>query len=818
MRSEPPPNSALSSWLISFHGYNPDDESRREVIFALGNGMFVTRAASADSGTHEAHYPGTYRAGCYNRAVSHIAGEKEENESLVRLPNWLPLTFRIENGPWFQLDNVELVDYRHTLDLRAGTTQREFTFTDNSDRRTWVRESRLVSMANPHLAGLRLELEPQNWSGTIEVKSGIDGNVVNANVPRYADYERHHLAVADSGTAAPNQLWLKSRTLQSGVEIVQVVRTTIDTASVSSNKVQESCDCRVIRSSETIASQFCAPATCGQAVTTEKVVALYTSLDPGVEDLLGAASRAVTAAGSYAQLRDRHECAWEQLWHRAALKPEQDRVARALQLHSFHILQTVSPHTAELDVGVPARGWHGEGYRGHVFWDELFVLPYLNFRFQELAKSLLLYRYRRLDAARSAARKAGYRGAMYPWRSASDGAEVTPQHQKNLLSGHWMRDPTQLQRHIGSAIAFNVWHYYLVTDDIDFLSGYGAELILEIGRFWASVAQYSSATGRYEIRGVIGPDEYQTSYPDRSEAGLDNNAYTNVTAVWTLCRALEVLDHLPAQRRMELIDSLELNQEEFALWDRVSRNMYVAFHHDGVISQFEGFEQLRSFSRDDLPPSVESSRIDWALEAIGETADGYKITKQADTLTLFYLFSQRELRELFARMGYHLEHGALERTADYYLARTTHRSSLSRITYAGALAHIDLGKSWELYQQGLKTDLEALKGESIAEGVHLGAMGGTLDILQRRYLGIQPCREGLEVFPAMPAQLGKVSMSLIFRGNYLKIFASVDGVSMRSHAGNREDIQLVHVAGRSLLQPGQEVTVKPSPKPERASL
>lgn len=100
------------------------------------------------------------------------------------------------------------------------------------------------------------------------------------------------------------------------------------------------------------------------------------------------------------------------------------RVAqRFLRLHVFHLLQTLSPHTADLDVGVPARGLHGEAYRGHVFWDELFVLPYLNTRLPEVTAALLRYRYRRLNAARRLARAAGFAGALYPWQSGSDGRE-----------------------------------------------------------------------------------------------------------------------------------------------------------------------------------------------------------------------------------------------------------------------------------------------------------------------------------------------------------------------------------------------------------
>src|SRR5258707_14577182 len=93
---------------------------------------------------------------------------------------------------------------------------------------------------------------------------------------------------------------------------------------------------------------------------------------------------------------------------------------RTVRLHLLHLLQTLSPHTAELDVGVPARGLHGEAYRGHVFWDELFVLPYLNVHFPEVSRGLLAYRHRRLPAARRAASDAGLPGAMFPWQSASD--------------------------------------------------------------------------------------------------------------------------------------------------------------------------------------------------------------------------------------------------------------------------------------------------------------------------------------------------------------------------------------------------------------
>ena len=168
-----------------------------------------------------------------------------------------------------------------------------------------------------------------------------------------------------------------------------------------------------------------------------------------------------------------------------------------MRLHLFHLLQTVSPNSVDLDVGVPARGLHGEAYRGHVFWDELFVLPLLNLRLPELARTLLRYRSRRLPAARRAASAAGLGGAMFPWQSGSDGREESQQLHLNPRSGRWLPDATSRQRHINIAVAFNVWQHYQATGDGYFLSSTGAGMLLEVARCLADLAREDPATGRY---------------------------------------------------------------------------------------------------------------------------------------------------------------------------------------------------------------------------------------------------------------------------------------------------------------------------------
>ena len=157
----------------------------------------------------------------------------------------------------------------------------------------------------------------------------------------------------------------------------------------------------------------------GGRVTVEKIVAVHTSRDAAISEPGYAVRRAVARAAEFDALVEKHALAWHQLWRRFGVSLEEgnERTARILRLHIFHLLQTLSPHTADHDVGVPARGLHGEAYRGHIFWDELFVFPLLNLRLPRLARALLRYRFRRLAEARSAAREAGFAGGCSPGRA-----------------------------------------------------------------------------------------------------------------------------------------------------------------------------------------------------------------------------------------------------------------------------------------------------------------------------------------------------------------------------------------------------------------
>src|SRR5690606_3592944 len=237
----------------------------------------------------------------------------------------------------------------------------------------------------------------------------------------------------------------------------------------------------------------------GRVLRVEKIVALCTGRDRGIGEPRESAARLVRYAPDFAELLRTHMLAWRRLWRRGDVTVAGAPGAqRALRLHAFHVMQTTSPHTAELDVGIPARGWHGEAYRGHVSWDELFVFPFVAMRFPETARALLLHRCRRLGEARRHARALGARGALFPWRSGSDGRDETP-------TLHLGPDrPAGIQAHVNGVVAYDVWRYYEATGDLEFIGGYGAELVIETARFWASVAEHDPADGRHHLRGIAG--------------------------------------------------------------------------------------------------------------------------------------------------------------------------------------------------------------------------------------------------------------------------------------------------------------------------
>jgi trehalose/maltose hydrolase-like predicted phosphorylase/beta-phosphoglucomutase-like phosphatase (HAD superfamily) len=789
-----------SLWTLVYDGFDPARQGLREALCAVGNGYFVTRGALPEVTADEVNYPGTYVAGLYDRAETEIAGRTVENEDLVNVPNWLPLSFRVAGGPWFNVQQADVLDHRLELRLRHGTLVRHLVWQDAEGRRTSMVQRRLVSMKDQHLAGLETTFTAENWSGPMQVRSGLDGRVVNAGVKRYRDLNGRHLEVLHAGEAGADTVELQVETTQSHVRVALAARTRL----VRDGQAAQ-VDRRLVAEPGFVAHELGFELEQGRPVTVEKVVALYTSQDRAISESVLDARQGAQGAAGFAELLARHEGTWGILWNRFDLELDSanEWAETVLHLHIFHLLQTVSPHTEHLDVGVPARGWHGEAYRGHIFWDELFIFPFFNLQQPTVAAALLDYRHARLPAAQAAARAAGYRGAMYPWQSGSNGREETQQLHLNPKSGRWLPDHSHRQRHVNIAIAYNVWQHYLLTAGNGFLRFVGAELLIEIARFWASIATWNAGEGRYEILGVMGPDEYHEAYPGADRPGLSNNTYTNVMAVWVLQRALEALEVLPPHYRQELVQELAIGDEELDRWRDLTRRMKVVFHADGVPSQFEGYERLLEFDWEGYRERYGNiARLDRLLEAEGDTTNRYKLAKQPDVLMLLFLLSPGELRDLLAGLGYQVSEEQLARTVTYYLERTSHGSTLSGVVSAWVLARYEPEQAWRFLMRALESDVADVQGGTTAEGIHLGAMAGTVDVVLRCLTGLRARGEALWFDPALPPQVKRVKFSIHYRHHRLDVALTEDQLQISSRPGEGRPIQ-VHVHDQTIrLVPG----------------
>lgn len=788
----------LDGWLLRYDRFDPEHEGTREALCTLGNGYWATRGAVPGSVCDRIHYPATYLAGVYNRIISDVGDRSVESEHLVNAPDWAFLTVGPAGGRRWYPGSAEMISHRQLLDLRRGILTRVNRYRDSGGRITRVTSRHLQSLVQPYLAALETTVQAENWTGEIVVRSAVNGAVANRNVADDAPLAHHHLTPRHVGQSDADTVLVDAITNQSEITIAIAARTR-----ARGGNTDIPLGGRFVTDWALAGHDLTLGVRPGRPVTLEKVAAAATSRDRAVSTAALAAVDRVRSAPGFEELLDAHAREWQGLWERFGIDLQAGARQRlALNLHIFHVLQTLAAATPDLDAGIPARGLHGEGYRGHIFWDELFVYPLLTLRRPELTRSLLRYRHRRLDQARAAARAAGLAGAMFPWQSGSDGREETPTELLNPRTGQWMPDNSRLQRHVGLGVAYSVWQYYQATEDIQYLIDSGAEMVVEVARLFASLAVHDPVADRFDIVGVMGPDEFHDGYPEAPGQGLRNNAYTNVLASWVLSRAGEVVRLLACRDCVPLMSRLGVDDDELSRWDRVSRRLRVPFH-DGVISQFEGYEQLAEFDWNRYRRRYDNiGRLDLILQAEGDSTNNYRLSKQADVLMLFYLFSAEELRAAFSHLGYPLPPEMVPRTVHYYLARTSHGSTLSRLVHSWVLARTDRARSWSLFTEALEADLSDTQGGTTRTGIHLGAMAGTADMVIRCYAGVETRADVLRLHPRLPRELGGVSFQLRYRGQPIDIDITTTRLQLRLQPCAERPIQVCVDNVTRTLAPG----------------
>ncbi len=634
-------------------------------------------------------------------------------------------------------------------------------------------------MDNMHLAALKYQITPLNYSGTIRFKSALEGKHKNAGVERYNSLNQQHLQPVEQGGEG-NVSFLKVQTTQSKTDIVEAARLQLQV-----NGTGRDTDYVINTEVGLVETFFEYSMREGETVEVEKVVNINTS-QFGDADLLRQTLWNVENAPSFDELLRDSAAAWKKIWLEADVEVKDDRISqKLLRMHIYHLLVSASPHNVKLDASVTARGLHGEAYRGHIFWDELFILPFYNVHFPDVTKSLLMYRYRRLDKAREYAHEHGYgyQGAMFPWQSGSDGREETQVLHLNPVTGEWGPDHSSLQRHVSLAVAYNVWQYFNTTDDGDFLKQYGAEMYFEICRFWASIARFAPETGRYSIEGVMGPDEFHETYPGAKKGGLKDNAYTNMMVSWMFGMVPEILDVLGEEGRKKVFEKISLSQEEIEKWEDIRKKLRLVISDNGIISQYDGYFDLKELDWDHYREKYGNIyRMDRLLKAEGKSADEYKVAKQADALMTFYNLDKVDVDHLLLDMNYHLPDDYLEKNLKYYLARTSHGSTLSRIVHAELANMIgDEKLSWELYFDALTSDYNDIQGGTTAEGIHAGVMAGTVMIAISTYAGVDIHGDVLKIKPHLPERWKEMKFNLRFKGVHYDFVVSNTSIQIKAN-------------------------------------
>ncbi|WP_431247486.1 HAD-IA family hydrolase [Leifsonia xyli] len=780
-------------WVLAYTSYDPAAEGTRESLCTLANAYWGVRGAAEEARADAIHHPGTYLAGVYD-TTEDGPGAVEE---IVNLPNWLPLLLRVEDGGWLTADATDVVSFRQELDLRQGVLRRSLVFRDADGRETAVRFRRLVSQADTRLGAVQATVTARNWSGRLTIRSGIDVAGQEKGPPR-------GYVIRDSGQPSGDTLLLAVETVDSGVHVGLAVRTRVYRGD-RAEPAPVQAPAPSVADGESLHQELTVELREGETVTVEKVAAVSTSRDRAIRSAPGAAQAAVDRCARFAGLLDEHGRAWERLWadFTVVLRP-QSEASIPLHLNTFHLLQTLAGATADLDVGVPARGLHGEAYGGHVFWDELFVYPVLTLRRPAVSRALLAYRHRRLGAARIAAADAGRDGACFPWQSATTGEDVTPHRLFNPLTREWMADNSRLQRHVGLGVAYSAWQFYQLTGDSEYLAEEGAELIVSVARYFASLATWEETTGRFSIAGVMGPDEFHDGPPAHPGAGLTDNVYTNVMTAWVLLRAVDTARILSARPDASASDALGLSPAELERWSYIAKRLRIIFNRDGTLSQFDGYDALEPLPLDEYReryPSIQ--RLDLILNAEGDSTNRYQVSKQPDSLMLLYLFSAEELRELLRHMGYPLDADVIVRTVERYSRTSTYGSTLSNVVHSWLEARGDRSRSWQFLERTLQSDMADIQAGTTRQGVHLAAMAGSVDLLTRCYAGLEARADMLWFHPLLPAELEALEFTIVYRAHRLRVAITRTTLTIASAAGFADPVRVIVEGQPVLLHTGE---------------
>jgi len=745
----------VDPWAIIEEGFDPERNRTSESIFSLGNEYMGVR------GYAEEGYSGDSLQGSYFNGLNeqldignHYKGIIRSLRYMVNAVDWLYTRITV-NGEQLDLAKSKISDYVRKLDLRSGTYRRELIWHLNDGKSLKVIFTRLVSMTMSHLGLQRVEFEPLNFSGSVNVCAGLDFRIIHE--------ERGEC------------MWSSLRSGEQGSTTAIMART-VNTANklFSSFSLQSSQPLQLTRveHDKFIGQSFTMELAQGEATHFTKLVINCSDSESAhtAEELW---SKGLALAESASQLSDTQIFAdqtayWNGIWETSDIRIEGDpENQQGIRFCIFQLYQTYHGDHPGFNIG--AKGLTGEVYRGLAFWDtESYCLPFYMFNNPKAARSLLDFRYKTLPQAMQRAKDVDCEGACYPIATI-DGTESCDLWQHS-----------NLQLHVGTAISYGIWHYVKNTGDKEFLHNKGAEMLIQISRFYATRGQWGQQSEKYGYFGVMGPDEFQLM--------VNNNCYINLMAQksfeYTLDTLSEMKEQAPEAFAM-VAEKTGLRDEELTDWKNKADNMKIPVDEvTGVFEEHDGFFDMPHIDIHSIPVTEFPLYSNWSYDRLYR----YDMIKQPDVLMFMFLYNGQFSKE--AKLANY----------EYYESRCIHESSLSPSIHS--ILASEIGKPEEAYsffEFATRLDLDNYN-RNTREGLHTTSIAAAWMNIVYGFGGMRSDGDRLSFQPSLPERWNEYSFQVMYEGVLLRILVNKTLVTLTA----------VHGGSTEIIVYGQSITVDAS--------
>ncbi len=752
-------------WRLRETGYNPERIVASGSNFLVGNGYMGYRGTTEESTCKD------FVACIVSDTYDNADGKWRE---LCNVPNPLYVCASVDGTPVVP-ENGSILNFEKELDMKGAVFSRSMKW-KNAHRELRIQSERFASMSDIHLLVSKYCIHALS-DLELSLDIGVDANLWSLNgdhLPNKKIYQFEDMLIVEAFTS------------ERDIPVI-VCEGLLETSHDLDGFSLKTSETMITRNGSIFLSR-------GERLEFSRVAAVYSGndvenpLEKGICDVRSARER------EHQGLKDAHDSSWKKIWSVADIEIEGDHLAQvALRFNLYHNIIATPRHADHLPIG--ARGLSCQAYQGGAFWDqEVFNLPFFIFTEPEVARKLLVYRYRRLDAARKKARRLGYEGAFYPWISGDTDEELCPSHFfSDVLTGRRIRNHfNDWQIHVSPDIVYAIWQYYSATDDYRFIEKYGAEMVFEVARFLYSHAHFKKTKQRYEIIRVLGPDEYHEN--------IDNSAYTNYFSAFSIRKALEILnmlqEHSP-KKLQRLTRKINLSSEEISGWQEMAEMLFLPQPdlESRLIEQFDGY-----FSLEDTSPEKLSERLKDPNEYWGwpnGVAVETQVIKQADVVQLICM-----LPELFTP-------DVQKANYDYYEPRTHHRSSLSPSVHSIVASRLGYKKAaYEQFIDSVTVDLFDVgvhsSGGTFIGGIHTGACGAAWQMAVFGFAGLSVRGREINMDPAMPDHWKKLSFKLVFHGQLIEIELSQRSISAVADERNTERVALFLNGSELGVEPGMK--------------